>query len=62
MLLGFVAAVLCVMLLILYREVVGLTDPIDWIGLVIFVWGGGLLDAAGLTYSLLAHRFDPFHF
>jgi hypothetical protein len=63
MLVGFLAAVLCVMLaLILYRDVVGLSGPIDWIGLVIFVWGGGLLVASGLTYSLLTHQFAPFRF
>ena len=63
MLVGFVAAVLCIMLaLILYRDVVGLTGPIDWIGLVVFVWGGGLLVVAGLTYSMLTHRFNAFRF
>jgi hypothetical protein len=66
MLVGLLAAVLCVMLaLILYRDVVGLSDPIDWVGFTIFVWGGGLLVVAGIAYSTWTHRpgifrFDPF--
>ena len=63
MLVGFVAAVLCVMLaLILYRDIVGLSGPIDWVGFVIFVWGGGLLVAAGLAYSSWTHRSSVFRF
>jgi hypothetical protein len=68
MLLGLAAAVVCVMLaLILYRSVVGLSGAMDWLGFVLFVWGGGLLAIAGLAYSTWSHshrlgifRFDPF--
>jgi hypothetical protein len=63
MLVGFVAAVVCAMLaLILYRDIVGLSEPIDWIGFVVFVWGGGLLVVTGIIYSTWTHRSDLFHF
>ncbi len=60
---GFVAVVFCIMLgLILYRDVMGLKCSIDWLGFVIFIWGGGLLVFAGLSYSLLTGRFSIFRF
>lgn len=64
---GLIAAVFCVrMAMALYRKVVGLDRWTDWVGLVVFVWGGGVLVLAGVAYILLTgertesiFRFDP---
>ncbi|MBX6314019.1 MAG: hypothetical protein IRY99_14055 [Isosphaeraceae bacterium] len=64
---GAVAAVACVRVAIaLYREVVGLESPAQGLGLIAFLWGGGLLGLSGLVYTLVTeHRlggiytFDP---
>ncbi len=50
---GMVAAVACVRVaMALYRHLVGLATPAHWLGMIAFLWGGGLLAAAGIAYSL----------
>ena len=68
MMVGAVAAVLCVMVgLLTYRQIVGLKDCVDWLGLVLFIWGGGLLVVASIAYSIMwkrplkPFRLDPFN-
>lgn len=68
MMVGAVAAVLCVMVgLLTYRQIVGLKDRVDWIGFVLFIWGGGLLVVASIAYSIVwkrplkSFRLDPFN-
>ena len=68
MMVGAVAAVLCVMVgLLTYRQIVGLKDRVDWLGLVLFIWGGGLLVVASIAYSIMwkrplkPFRLDPFN-
>jgi hypothetical protein len=65
---GLVAAVVCIrMAMALYRRVVGLERWTEWLGLVVFVWGGGVLVLAGVAYGLATgdrtefwiFRFDP---
>jgi hypothetical protein len=64
---GFLAAVFCVRVaMALYRRVVGLERWTGWLGLIVFVWGGGVLVLAGATYILLTgertesiFRYDP---
>jgi hypothetical protein len=54
----------------LYERVVGLTTGIRWLGLTLFVWGGGVLCLSGIGHELLighspttslfnAFKFDP---
>jgi len=50
---GLLAAVGCVRVALgLYRHLVGLRTAAEWIGLVLFLWGGGLLAISGIAYSL----------
>lgn len=64
---GLVAAVACTRVAIgLYQRVVGLRGVPGWLGLVAFVWGGGLLFVASVAYnaatgdfSASVLRFDP---
>ena len=66
---GFVAALACVRVaMALYDQVAGLTTRAQWAGLVLFIWGGGVLALTGLAFHLL-HRSnvqatltDLFHF
>jgi hypothetical protein len=51
---GLVAAVVCVRVVIaLYRGLVGLGSPVQWAGLLMFVWGGGVIVLAGFAYNTL---------
>jgi hypothetical protein len=51
---GLVAAVVCVRVAIsLYRTLVGLDNWVYWVGLLIFVWGGGVIAMAGSAYNTL---------
>jgi hypothetical protein len=69
MLFGFVAALVCVRVAMgLYEEVAGLRTHAEWIGLVLFVWGGGILTLMGVAYHAIFRagppipdlfRFDP---
>ena len=56
---GFVAGVICIRVaMALYEDVAGLRTRVDWLGLVLFIWGGGILELMGLgSRSLFA--FDP---
>lgn len=64
---GAIAAIVCTRLAIeIYRQIVGLRSIAEWMGLVAFVWGGGVLVLAGFTYititgnePLSVLRFDP---
>lgn len=64
---GLIAAVACVRVgLSLYAKLVGLETWTHWSGLVIFVWGGGVIALAGFAYNTLTgdasatlFRFDP---
>jgi hypothetical protein len=50
---GFVAALICVRTaMALYEQVAGLETSAQWMGLVLFLWGGGLLAFAGLVFHL----------
>jgi hypothetical protein len=66
---GFLAALVCVRVaLALYEQVAGLGTAAQWAGLVLFIWGGGVLALAGLGFHLLhggsvsATARDLFHF
>lgn len=66
---GFFAALVCVRVaLALYEQVAGLGAPAQWAGLVLFIWGGGVLALMGLVFHLLHHSdaratlTDLFHF
>ena len=51
---GFFAALVCVRVaLALYEQIAGLGSPAQWAGLVLFVWGGGLLALTGLLFHLV---------
>jgi len=51
---GFVAGLVCLRVaLALYEDVAGLRTPVDWLGLVLFIWGGGILELLGLGNHLL---------
>jgi hypothetical protein len=56
---GFVAGVICIRVaMALYEDVAGLRTRVDWLGLVLFIWGGGILELMGAcSHSLFA--FDP---
>lgn len=64
---GLVVSVVCVRLaMALYRKVIGLEGWTQWLGLVVFVWGGGVLVLAGVVYILVSGErsesiflFDP---
>ncbi len=66
---GLIAAVICFRVaLSIYAEVVGVEAWPQWLGLVIFCWGGGLLALAGILYNWITNqwqysifRFDPFN-
>ena len=48
---GFWAGLVCVRVaMALYEEVAGLRSRADWLELVLFVWGGGILELMGLGY------------
>ncbi|MBU0986524.1 MAG: hypothetical protein KKH68_04645 [Proteobacteria bacterium] len=65
---GFFAAFFCVRVsLTLYRELFGLDSTSKIIGLICFVWGGGILCVLGGSYGVITgkgiqtlFRFDPF--
>jgi hypothetical protein len=70
MLFGFVAGLVCVRVaMALYEEVAGLRTLAEGIGLVLFVWGGGILALMGVAYHVIfsvgqpilpdLFRFDP---
>jgi hypothetical protein len=51
---GLVAAVVCVRVAIsLYQTVVGLESRVHWLGLLMFVWGGGVIALAGFAYNTI---------
>jgi len=53
---GFVAGLICIRVaMALYEDVAGLRTPVDWLGLVLFIWGGGILELMGLGGYLLNH-------
>jgi len=68
---GFIAALVCVRVaMALYEHVAGLGSPAQGAGLVLFIWGGGVLALAGLGFHLFHHsdvrttvtdlfRYDP---
>ena len=50
---GLLAALACVRVALgLYRHLVGLGSASRWLGLVLFLWGGGLLAASGIAVSI----------
>jgi hypothetical protein len=50
---GFVAALVCVRVaMALYEQVAGLGTRAQWAGLVLFIWGGGVLALLGLAFHL----------
>lgn len=50
---GFVAALVCVRVaMALYEQVAGLGTRAQWAGLVLFIWGGGVLALTGLAFHL----------
>ena len=65
---GSIVAMFCARAAVaLYQEVVGLETGPEWLGLMVFGWGG-LLALAGFAYNLLTgqhaqsiFRFDPFN-
>jgi hypothetical protein len=66
---GFVAALVCIRVAIaLYEQVAGLGSPAQWAGLVLFLWGGGVLALTGMAYHLFSGSSaettatDLFHF
>ncbi len=66
---GFVAALVCVRVAVaLYEQVAGLGTPAQWAGLVLFLWGGGVLALTGLIFHLFERTgfhgtlTDLFHF
>ena len=60
---GAVAALFCVRAAVaLYSEVAGLETRSAQLGVVAFVWGGGLLALAGLAASLYTGRGELFRF
>ncbi|HEV3272360.1 MAG TPA: hypothetical protein VGZ93_09290 [Candidatus Methylacidiphilales bacterium] len=51
---GFFAALVCARVaMALYEEVAGLGTRAEWAGLVLFVWGGGVLALTGLGFHLV---------
>jgi hypothetical protein len=66
---GFAAALACIRVaMALYEEVAGLRTTAERIGLVLFIWGGGMLALMGLAYHAIPghgglvsdlFRFDP---
>jgi hypothetical protein len=57
---GFFAGLVCVRVAIaLYEQVAGLRTVAQWLGLVLFLWGGGVIALLGLAYQI-AHGGD-FH-
>jgi hypothetical protein len=51
---GLVAAVVCVRVAIaLYRQLVGLENWVHWTGLLMFVWGGGVIALAGFAFNTI---------
>ncbi len=58
---GLIAAVACVRVALgLYRHLVGLSGPAHWLGMVLFLWGGGLLAVMGIAVSFW--KLPPFLF
>lgn len=69
MIFGFVAALVCARVaMALYEQVAGLVTSAQWAGLILFIWGGGLLALAGLAFHLAQGSnfrvtvLDLFHF
>jgi hypothetical protein len=64
---GVIAALVCVRVAIsTYRTLVGLESGVHWAGLLMFVWGGGVIALAGFAFNTLTGdtsgpllRFDP---
>jgi hypothetical protein len=55
---GFFAGLVCVRVaMALYEQVAGLGTRAQWAGLVLFIWGGGVLALTGLGFHLF-HRSD----
>jgi len=66
---GFLAALICVRVaMALYEQVAGLGTRAQWAGLVLFIWGGGVLALTGLVFHLVVGSSLPttvcdlFHF
>ena len=66
---GFIAALICVRVAIaLYEEIAGLDRKSSWLGLILFLWGGGVFTIAGAVYHRLSgnppqdYTSDLFHF
>ena len=66
---GFFAGIICIRVAIaIYEQVAGLETSTQWAGLILFVWGGGVLALVGLVYVLCSLRGgnvapdDIFHF
>ena len=54
LLFGFFAGLVCIRIAMeLYEEVAGLRSPAQWLGLVLFIWGGGILALMGLIDCLV---------
>lgn len=54
---GLCAAIVCVRIAIsLYDDIVCLKSPASWIGLLFFIWGGGVLSLAGIARALLTSQ------
>lgn len=66
---GYLAAFLCIRVSIqLYRHLFGLNDSSHFLGLVCFVWGGGLMAVSGGLYGAITgnglselFKFDPYY-
>lgn len=51
---GFFSALVCMRVAVaLYEQVAGLSTRAQWSGLVLFIWGGGVLALTGLVFHLL---------
>ncbi|MCE0522517.1 MAG: hypothetical protein LV480_06365 [Methylacidiphilales bacterium] len=66
---GFFSALACVRVaMALYEEIARLETTVQWAGLVLFIWGGGVLALIGFGYHLLQGSsaqttlIDLFHF
>ncbi len=54
---GLLAAVICVRIAIaLYDNIVCLQSTSSWLGLLFFIWGGGVLTLAGITHAVLTSQ------
>jgi len=49
---GLLSGLICIrVLILLFEDIFGLDTKIKWIGLLLFVWGGGVLSIAGFLVS-----------